>query len=203
MKRNVFGLAILLAIPLCMGQSCSSSFLNAVGDSITDQLDGDNDTEDGTDTDTTTDVGVPEGVYSGSETIVQTIDNVNDAYPADSSTSTVMSSFAFDSDGLLLGGDNSPILINDSSTSTTDFGQLTEVVIDINQASNVTQYVTQATMTISGSGGLSWSLTGTGLHTFRLTGGKVVYVGSIDMESDTVGGAAYSVTIDYNASLTE
>jgi hypothetical protein len=51
--------------------------------------------------------------------------------------------------------------------------------------------------------GLTWNFTGTGLHTFRLTGGKVLYEGTVDMVSDTAGGVAYELTIEHSATLSE
>jgi hypothetical protein len=197
MRRYAIGLAVILAIPLCMGQSCSTSFLDAVVDSINDD-DTDN-TDD--DTDTTTDKGVPAGSYSGTETMTESLDNVNDAYAAETRTSSGAQTYVFDDVGRLVWSDGTPIIIGDTVYTSTLHGDVAEVVTAIGVGTNLTQYTTQATMTAD-LNGLTYTFSGAGAHTFRLTAGKVLYEGSILLDSDTVGGAAYELIVERSASLT-
>jgi hypothetical protein len=201
MKR--LSLALLL-IPLCMGQSCSSSFLTAMLNAANDATDGSDSNNDGngTNDDTTTPKGVPDGTYTGSQTIVQSLDNVTDAYPADSQTSNVAMSYTF-SKGLLLRADGTTIKVGDVQTASTAFGDMAEQITAIYLTDNVTQYVTQPQMVMQNANGQSWNFSGSGVHTFRLTGDKVVYSGQVDMSSDTAGGVAYQASFQYSASLQE
>ncbi len=184
-----------------MGSSCGSSILDSIdngtgGDSTTDGSSG----GDGS---TTTPKGVPEGVYAGSELAVESLDNVNDAYPATTYRSTAMAAFTFGSDGRLLRSNGTSVGLGDFESFTSRFGTVTEQITAVNLSTNVTEYRTQAGMVMAGEAGLSWTFSGTGVHTFRLTGGNVVEDSRVEMNSDTVGGAAYQLIIEFSATLTE
>lgn len=204
MSRYVLGLAVVLAIPWCMGQSCASSFLGSVAEAISDELTDDDTTDDSDDTDdTTTDKGVPAGAYAGTETMVVSRDNLSDAYPAETYTTTFAQVYTFGSDGRLVRSDGTAIAVGDAVYTSTQYGEVEEIVTGIGVGTNVTQYTSEAAMTMAGGAGLTWTLTGTGVHTFRLTGGRVLYEGSVEMESNTAGGVAYDLTIEQSATLTE
>lgn len=196
MRRGFIGLAIGLAIPLCMGQSCSSAFLNAVVDGINDGLD------DGTDNDddvTVTPTGIPAGVYSPTAgTVVETMDNLSDANPPDTFTTTLTGDLTFNSNGYLLRSANAPLAIGDTITTDTEWGQVQEVVSGVLPGTNVIRYATDAAMTLAGQAGLSWHFAGTGLRTFRYSGGTLTYSGTLDLVSDVAGGAQYELTVEFN-----
>ncbi len=190
----------LLAILLCLGQSCTG--LNPNPGPGTD------DDGDGTDNPPATQPapqtkGVLEGIYTGHRTTVYTLDNLSDAYPAQTQTSGGIISLTFGSDGLLHRADGSAVALGDIEYSGTPYGTLAEQVTAITLGTRLTEYRTQTQLVMAGAGGLSWTFTGSGLHTYRLTGGEVLATTQIEMVSNVAGGASYRLTIESSATLAD
>lgn len=185
----------IVTLMLCMGQSCSSvgSLLSSVTDTSTT-------TDTSTDTSTDSNLGIPQGVYSGTHTTEFALDNLSDALPAQTSTSSANSTLFFDSSGRLLRADGKPLAVGDTQYTDTQIGRLYETVTAINRATQVYQYSTEAVLAMDGQD-LTWNFSGSGLYTYRYTGGHVLYDGSLDMVSDTAGGTSYRATWTVDATL--
>ncbi|HOB76234.1 MAG TPA: hypothetical protein PKG54_17110 [Phycisphaerae bacterium] len=198
MKYAIGLFAILLCMVLCMGQSCAG--LNpGIGDGGDDDgTGGGNPTTQPAQT-----KGVPKGTYSGKRTLVYTLDNVGDAYPPETQTADGIVRLTFNADGLLCWDNGTPIKVGDVVESSTPYGKLTELVTTITLGPKFTEYYTQAQVTMTGVGGLSWVLVGNGMHSYRLTGGKVWLSAEIDMVSGMASGASYHLTIEDSATLEE
>jgi len=78
--------------------------------------------------------GVPRESTPDRKRSLQTRDNLSDAYPAETHTSTMYSTFTIGSDGRLVDANNIPVAIDDVSVSATLWGPLVEQVTNISLA---------------------------------------------------------------------
>ncbi|MEP0841972.1 MAG: hypothetical protein HRF43_04590, partial [Phycisphaerae bacterium] len=186
----------LLAIALCMGQSCP--FPNGGAGDDTGGDPGDDSGDSGT-----AQQGIPEGIYTGVERIEFSLDNLSDALPAETGQSNVTLSFSFDKDGKLLRPDGKPLTVGDLKYTDTQIGRVYETVSSIRLAGKLYEYRSTCTLVMQSQVGLVWNFTGTGIHTYRLAGGQVLYDGSVAMTSDVAGGAAYEAVWEFSATLIE
>lgn len=195
--RYAIGLFAILAILLCMGQSCTG--LNpGTGDDDDGTGDGNPTTQPAPQT-----KGVLAGVYTGEQSMVYLLDNQGDAYPPQIQTDGGITSLTFGKDGRLHRSDGSAIQLGDIEYSSTPYGTLAEQVTAITLGAKLTEYRTQAQLVMSGVGGLSWTFNGIGVHTYRLSNGDVLATGQIELVSNAAGGAAYRLTIEQSATLEE
>lgn len=192
MKRYAIG---LMMISLCLGQNC----LNSVDTGAGTGTGGDSSGGDTGGTPPTV-KGIPEGFYSGTMTVQESLDNLSDAYPAQKSNYSVTVSERFDSNGRLLQPDGTPLAVGD--VLYTKGGEVAETVASVTVGTSYFEYRTTVEGFMNGPAeGLSWQFAGNGLHTYRYSGSKVLYDGTVDMTSDVSGGVSYRWISESSATL--
>lgn len=193
MKRSLIAWFVLLS--LCMGQSCSlpAGDTGDTGDDSSDTGDDPGDSE----------RGIPEGVYTGKQGIFHSLDNLSDLYPPETADSEITARAEFNEDGLLLWPDRRLVKVNDVEYSDTQLGRVYETITSIATSTKQYQYRTVAEMVMQDSVGQVWTFTGSGLYTYRLAGGQVLYEGELTLTSDEVGGASYKAVWELDATLIE